>query len=382
MEKLEINAPMSESTAVARLRRALEDLTTIHSVRVLSNGATPAVAFEVELDPERSDVIFDKILRRFKPLGYTPALMQEDDSTVLKAIPGVPKEETGNPWVNVVLFVLTLLSVVFIGALNEGANPLENPADLRLGLPFAGALLGILTAHELSHYFMGRRYGSPVSLPYFIPLPISILGTMGAVITQKGPMRSRRALFDIGAAGPIGGIIVAVPLLIVGLLLSVVEPLPVNEPYFLEGNSILYHLIKWAIFGQPLPSGGMDVMLHPVAFAAWAGLMVTALNLFPVGQLDGGHVLYAMFGPLAWTIARVFVGVMFGWGLFLNFVLGNQAGWTWVVWGGLGLLMGTRHPRPLNDLTPLDWRRRVIGWAMVVLFFLVLVPVPLTAITP
>jgi membrane-associated protease RseP (regulator of RpoE activity) len=170
--------------------------------------------------------------------------------------------------------------------------------------------------------------------------------------------------------------------LIVGLLLSQVEALPTNEPYFLEGNSLLYYLIKWVIFGQPLPSGGMDVMLHPVAFAAWAGLMVTALNLFPVGQLDGGHVLYAMFGPTAWKIARVFLGLMFGWGLFLNFVLGNDAGWTWIVWGGLGTLMGPKHPRPLNDLTPLHRGRRLFGWGMIVLFILVLVPIPLTAVTP
>lgn len=382
MERQLETTSLRENTAVSQLQRALESLVDVQSVRVLSHDPKPVVVFEIDLDLQRSDTIFDDILRHFKPLGYTPMLMRENGTTILKAVPGVPSEKSGNPWVNVVLFVLTLLSVIFIGALNEGGNPLNNPADLRLGLPFAGALLGILTAHELSHYFMGRRYGSPVSLPYFIPLPVSILGTMGAVITQKGPMRSRRALFDIGAAGPIGGIVVAIPLLIVGLLLSQVEALPTNEPYFLEGNSLLYYLIKWVIFGQPLPSGGMDVMLHPVAFAAWAGLMVTALNLFPVGQLDGGHVLYAMFGPTAWKIARVFLGLMFGWGLFLNFVLGNDAGWTWIVWGGLGTLMGPKHPRPLNDLTPLHRGRRLFGWGMIVLFILVLVPIPLTAVTP
>jgi membrane-associated protease RseP (regulator of RpoE activity) len=373
--------PASGQIMSERLRESLEDLIEIESIRVLDQNDQPAVEFVIDLKKQESDTVFETIDQRFERLGYTPALLERDGRQVLLAHPGISKGETGKPWINAVLFVLTLLSVVFIGALNEGGQPLHRPADLILGLPFAGTLLGILTAHELSHYFVGRRYGSPVSLPYFIPLPLNILGTMGAVITQKGPMRSRKALFDIGIAGPIGGLVVAIPLLFLGLLLSDVQPLPQNQAYYLEGNSLLYFLAKWIVFGRPLPAGGVDVMLHPVAFAAWAGLMVTALNLFPVGQFDGGHVTYAMFGRTAWTIARVFVGMMITWGIILNF-MGNEAGWTWVVWGGLGFLMGVRHPAPLNDVTPLDSMRRWIGWGVVIIFILTLVPIPLTIVTP
>jgi membrane-associated protease RseP (regulator of RpoE activity) len=254
------------------------------------------------------------------------------------------------------------------------------------GIPFAATLLSILTMHELSHYFVGIRYGSPLSLPYFIPLPfLSIFGTMGAVIVQKGPMRSRKALFDIGAAGPLGGLILAIPLLIVGLLLSEVDPPPTNlapgEQIYLEGNSVLYFLFKLVIFGQPLPSGGMDVLLHPIAFAAWGGLLVTALNLFPIGQLDGGHIAYAMWGRRAWKIARFFLIASLIWGVLL-IIRGNPAGGTWLAWWALGSFMGAKHPAPLNDVTPLDRQRRQLGWLITVIFFLILVPIPLTVITP
>jgi membrane-associated protease RseP (regulator of RpoE activity) len=280
-----------------------------------------------------------------------------------------------------VLFILTLLSVLFIGALNEGGNPLTNLGDLWIGLPFAGTLLSILTAHELSHYFVGRRYGSPVSLPYFIPLPLSIFGTMGALIVQRGPMRSRKALFDIGIAGPLGGLVLAIPLLIIGLLLSEVQPLPSNQSFVMEGNSLLYFLIKLLIFEQPLPANGLDVFLHPIAFAAWAGLLVTALNLFPIGQFDGGHITYAMWGRKAWTVARIFVMLSFLWGGLL-LLQGNNAGGTWIIWGMLGSFMGARHPPPLNDLTTLDAKRTALGWLTVLLFLTILVPIPLRIIAP
>ncbi len=370
-----------ELSIVERLKAAVQDLATIESVRTLSNVPHPPVEFVLAPSGQEDEAFFETIAERFEELDYTPLLAEQEGRIILRALPGVPSKETGRAWVNVVLFFATLLSVSFVGAANEGGNPLSHPEDLWLGVPFAATLLSILTVHELSHYFVGRRYGSPVSLPYFIPLPVSVLGTMGAVITQKAPMRSRKALFDIGAAGPLGGLVLALPLLIFGLMLSEVGPLPAGTPYLMEGNSVLYYLVKWLIFGQPLPAGGLDVMLHPVAFAAWAGLMVTALNLFPVGQLDGGHVAYALWGHTAWKISRVFVWLMLGWGILLNFT-GQDSGWTWVIWGTLGMMMGTKHPLPLNDLTPLDPARRLVGWGMVVLFLLILIPLPLTLVSP
>jgi membrane-associated protease RseP (regulator of RpoE activity) len=205
-------------------------------------------------------------------------------------------------------------------------------------------------------------------------------------------MHSRKALFDIGIAGPIGGLIVAVPLLFIGLALSYVgtpqefmdlpagEPIPVMQ----EGNSLLYMAAKYITFGQilPDPETGRDVWLSPpspggsVAFAAWAGLLVTAFNLFPIGQLDGGHIAYALWGHKAWKLARIFVGVIFGWGLLLT-MMGNPAGSTWLVWGGLSSLMGPRHPPPLNDVTPLDGRRKLLGRAIIAVFVIIIIPVPL-----
>jgi membrane-associated protease RseP (regulator of RpoE activity) len=320
-------------------------------------------------------------------------LSHENGRHVVRAMPVVAdKEKTGRPWVNVVLFFLTLLSVLFLGALHENVDVLANPLQIWRGWPFALSIMGILTAHELSHYFIGRRYGSPTSLPYFIPLPLGILGTMGAVIVQRGPMKSRKALFDIGVAGPLGGLIVAIPLLFIGLAFSYVgrpqdfmDVAPGTETLLTqEGNSLLYLLAKFIVHGRvlPDPATGEDIWLSPpspggsVAFAAWAGLLVTALNLFPIGQFDGGHVAYAMWGRKAWTIARVFLIGIFGWGVVLT-VLGNQAGISWLVWGGLGLLMGPKHPPPLNDLTPLDRKRKILGWIMVAIFILILPPVPL-----
>ncbi|MGC9522670.1 MAG: site-2 protease family protein [Anaerolineae bacterium] len=364
----------------------------VEDVTILENKARPAVRFGGRLTSDDHDHAFDVILERFKGLGYTPILTEEDGLHVLRALPTVPDEKTGKPWVNLVLFLLTVVSVLFLGATWENVDVIANPLEIWRGWPFAVTILGILTAHELSHYFVGRRYGSPTSLPYFVPLPFSILGTMGAVIVQRGPMRSRKALFDIGVAGPIGGLIVAIPLLLIGLAFSYVgtpqqfmdlpsgEPVPVVQ----EGNSLLYLAAKYAIHGRmlPDPQTGEDVWLSPpspggsIAFAAWAGLLVTALNLFPIGQFDGGHIAFAMWGRKAWTIAKVVVGAIFAWGIILA-LIGNQAAITWLVWGGLGLLMGPRHPPPLNDVSPLDRKRKILGWVMVAIFILIITPMPL-----
>jgi len=381
-----------ETTMVDRLREALKDLMVIEEIKLLSNEETPFVQFGGYLVAGDQNELFEEITRRFEPLGYTPVLTQIDDMIVLQALPQVVEQKPWKVWLNIVLFVLTVFSVLFIGAIQElGDIPINLPDWLK-GVPFTLTLLGILTAHELSHYFVGRRYGSPLSLPYFIPMPLSILGTMGAVIVQRGPMRSRKALFDIGIAGPIGGLLVAIPLLLMGLHFTEVGPpfmfmkIPPGESVEVmqEGNSLLYLAAKYVVHGKILPNRatGEDVWLSapstggPVVFAAWAGLLVTAMNLFPIGQLDGGHVAYALWGRNAWKVARGFMLLVFTWGLLL-LALGNVAGTTWLVWGGLSVLMGPRHPPPLNDLTPLDSNRRILGWIMVGVFLLILIPIPI-----
>jgi membrane-associated protease RseP (regulator of RpoE activity) len=254
--------------------------------------------------------------------------------------------------------------------------------------------MGILLCHELGHYVIGRRRGVDVSLPYFIPMPpVLTLGTLGAVIRMRNPISDRNALFDVGAAGPVAGLAIAIPLLVVGLSLSSIGP--TNPHEWIEGNSILYALLKYAVFGRWLPSGGVDVQLHPMAFAGWVGLLITMINLMPIGQLDGGHVARAALGQSheKWSgrlhVALPFLGFTVG---GVMFALAQRAGrdvadslsyaqsgvLPWLVWtlmlGWMRRQAGEYHP-PVGE-TPLDPRRRRYAFAMLVIFLLIATPVP------
>ena len=262
------------------------------------------------------------------------------------------------------------------------------------GPAFAATLMGILLCHELGHFVVARRRGVDVSLPYFIPLPPMVsLGTLGAVIRMRSPIEDRRALFDVGAAGPIAGLVVAVPLLFVGLILSHVGPAAPDS--FQEGNSLLYALAKYAVFGRWLPGGGVDVQLHPMAFAAWVGLLVTMINLMPIGQLDGGHVARAALGGAheRWSARLHVLLPVLGAGIAaVMFVVALRAGrgvasaaWyakdgalPWLVWalllGWMRRSAGEYHP-PVGE-APLDPRRRRLALALLVVFLLIATPVP------
>ncbi|MBN2002758.1 MAG: site-2 protease family protein [Anaerolineae bacterium] len=389
-------APL-EPEVTQKLRQALAGLMVVEDITVLSNIPEPPVQFRghLEADDANQEEVFEQIVQRFEALGYTPILSAHEGRHIIHAIPHVFNQKPKRPWINVVLFVATLASAFFIGATREADGLLPGTLQEWLrGVPFMLAMMGILTAHELSHYFVGRRYGSPLSLPYFIPMPIGPLGTMGAVIVQQGPMRSRKALFDIGAAGPIGGLLVAIPLLFIGLIFTRVGhpsefiDIAGGEVFSQEGNSVLYLAAKYIIHGKILPdqATGEDVWLSPpsaggaIVFAAWAGLLVTGLNLMPIGQLDGGHITYALWGRNAWKVARAFVVLCFAWGGGL-LAWGNYAGVTWLIWGALASLMGPRHPPPLNDLTPLDPRRKLLAWLMILIFFLIIIPIPFSEVT-
>src|SRR5262247_2215552 len=239
---------------------------------------------------------------RFKPYGYTPFLKRDRGATWVQAMPLAVVRERSRPAINLVLFILTVLSTVAAGCLVAGAfpfvdfNPLRNPGRLLNGLPFAVTLLAILGTHEFGHYFTARAYGASVSLPYFIPAPppLFLFGTLGAVIRMRSPARDRNSLFDIAAAGPLAGLVVALPALLLGLSWSRVGMVLPEHTGLTFGDSLLMRGLTWLVFG-PIPQG-MDVFVHPVALAGWVGLFVTALNLFPVGQLDGGRIAYALFG--------------------------------------------------------------------------------------
>lgn len=388
------SAVIAEPTPIEQLRRQLADLMRIEEYTVIQPPDT-VISFRGQVYGD-TETAFEHMAQRFAEHGYTASLRdQPGGGHEAVAVKGVLERKPGRTWINVALFLATLFSVLYIGARYTlgDANLLTGeslPADVLLmplthlhwGLPFAGTLLGILLTHELSHYFVARRYGSPVSLPYFIPMPPpNILGTMGAVIVQRAPIRNRKALFDIGVAGPLGGLIVAIPLLVLGLVLSNVGPPPPHiDTALQEGNSLLYVALKYLVFGRILPSNGEDVWLHPVAFAAWAGLLVTMINLIPVGQLDGGHVSYALLGRRAKTLGYVLVGAMVAWGGWLSFIQGNQAGGFWMMWGFLNLIINPRHPPPLDDATRLDGRRVALGLAVLVIFILLFMPAPLREI--
>ncbi len=372
---------------IQRLRQSVSRVMRIEEYEILK-ASDGVLAFRGNIRGD-TGAAFDYVSEAFEEQGYTAVLRHADDGRhEMLAVRGVHDSDPPNPWVNVALFLATLLTVLFVGALSaiqydeliQGGEPVLDLmgviTQLHRGIPFAAALMGILLAHELSHYFVARRYGSPVSLPYFIPMP-NLLGTMGAVITQRAPMRDRKTLFDIGVAGPLGGLVVAIPLLVLGLSLSTVQPPPPGVDVALqEGNSLLYIGLKYLVFGEILPSNGMDVWIHPVAFAGWAGLLVTMINLIPVGQLDGGHVTYALLGRRAWTLGYVLIAAMFGFGGVL-LMRGNEAGGFWVLWGIMNLMLNRKHPPPLDDVTALGRGRIAVGVLMLVIFILTFMPSPL-----
>jgi membrane-associated protease RseP (regulator of RpoE activity) len=368
---------------------------------------------------------YDQLAAALLPYDITPLFRIEDGRQTVLLIRGTIHPKPGRVWVNILLFVLTLLSVLFAGAQYSYRGPLPEDTygqiwtfvtHLWVGWPFAVSLLGILLAHEFGHYFVGRARGAAVSLPYFIPLPVSMLGTMGAFIQLKQLPKNKRALFDLGIAGPLAGLVVAIPVLILGLALSPVETTQNNyytktansldvcpnsanigdsyscpDDNLLEGNSLLYLGLKYIVKGEllpspvsydvppllywtryiltghPIPVGGQDVVLHPVAWAGWAGLLVTFLNLIPAGQLDGGHVLYALFGQRVRKIFPVILVTT----LLLGFFWSG-----WWLWAFIIYMLGRSHAEPLDQITRLDARRKILAVVVLVVFLLVLTPVP------
>jgi Zn-dependent protease len=301
----------------------------------------------------------------------TLLLRREQDRDIIVSLNWVNHPKPDRVWPAILLGVLTVISVLVTYMLNHVMRELSWDAFLGgigEGLQFALALLAILMAHEMGHYLVARRFGVAVSPPYLIPLPLSPFGTMGAVIRMKGIPPSRRAMLLTGAAGPLAGLAVCVPILIVGIMLSDVMPLPQTGSYVVEGNSVLYAGLKYLIHGQWLPSETHDLFMHPLAFAGWAGLLVTGFNLIPAGQLDGGHVAYAWLGQRARYLTWGVVG-----GLLLMGLL-----WPgWILWGMLILLLSRGQQEPLENITPLSSRELALALLLLGLFILTITPVPL-----
>ena len=307
----------------------------------------------------------------FDRYGYSAFLRHHQGYDVVVARPA-PPQTSHRDRLAPLLFVLTIASVLVSAAwwqTGDLGGALRQPW---IGLPFATGLLGVLAAHEFGHWIVARRLGVAVSLPYFIPLPLlNLFGTMGAIMRMEELPRSRRQMLAIGAAGPLFGLVVGIPLLVIGLFSSTVEASPLVPGVIQEGNSILYALLKFVVFRRWLPGGGLDVFLHPVAFGAWGGLFVTALNLIPAGQLDGGHVARALLGEKTRWLNRA--AVLFTAALSLV--------WSgWLLWAGVLLLFGQRSVAPLDDVTPLSPTEKALAVGMLILFVLLFTPQPLVVL--
>lgn len=273
----------------------------------------------------------------------------------------------------IILFLVTVFTTLWAGAYQMNTKPVTGawdflvryPDHLFQGWPFAATLLGILVTHEFGHFWLARIHRVPASFPLFIPGPPQFIGTFGAIIRMRSPIMNRRALFDIGVAGPIAGFVVAVVALIIGLSMSTV--VPKLGSYGLQlGEPLLLQFFAWIIFG-PIPDT-YDIVLHPVGFAAWFGLFVTAINLIPVGQLDGGHVAFALFGKRQRTLAFAILPILVALGIW---------GWPgWLLWAGLTGLVGISHPPVRDPATELGRGRVWVGWLAMAMFVLCFSPVP------
>ncbi len=323
-----------------------------------------------------SEMAFAHVDQVFARLDHQALLTTDEQGHhIIIALRGRVRPRPRSAWLNVVLLVLTVLSLLYVGAMQEAAMQEWDSLSLSSiwkGWPYALSVLAILGVHELGHYFAARYHGVAVTLPYFIPLPFGFFGTLGAFIQMREPVRNRKILFDVGVAGPLAGFVLAVPILFIGLATSHVEPLP-NETYILEGNSLLYALAKFVTFGRFLPNGHEDVFINQVAKAGWTGLFITGLNLIPIGQLDGGHVISTLLGKRAQQLYLPIVGVF----LVLSFI--NSM---WLLWTLLLFFLGRLYAMPLDTVTPLDARRRWLAYAALLIFVLVFVPNPLQIVEP
>jgi len=267
--------------------------------------------------------------------------------------------------VNIALFLATVCTTLLAGAVLAEVNPFTDPSLIYKGIPFSASLMGILLSHELGHYLMSRCHGVDATLPYFIPAP-TLIGTFGAVIKIKSAVPDRRALLDIGATGPIVGFVVSVPVLIIGLRMSEVTHGISGGMSF--GTSLLLEFIVRIVL--PSVPEGYAINLHPVALAGWLGLLVTMMNLLPMGSMDGGHIMYALFGKWHHLISRLVVVALIVMGVF---------GWLgWAVWGTLNLFFGLRHAPPMYPEVALDRKRKLVAAVCALILLLTFVPTPLS----
>lgn len=291
--------------------------------------------------------------------GYMPFFSKKKNFHILTLAEKIYKEEKKeNYWINLILFILTLFTTLIVGSFHQGGNPFSRISDIFLGVPFSFSLLAILGSHELGHYFTAKRENVSVSLPYFLPVPHPLIGTMGAFIKMRSIIPSKKSLIRVGIAGPLTGFLVALPITYLGLRFSKIIKTDEIRYGLSLGNSIIFSTLTKIVF-KDIPKG-FDVLLHPMAFAGWLGFFVTALNLIPLGQLDGGHIAYAIFGRL-----KIFIIAVLGILIYLSRYWPG-----WLFWVIIVSLLSLRHPPVQDEITPLT--KKDIFWAILALIILLL----------
>ncbi|MFB6172282.1 MAG: site-2 protease family protein [Haloarculaceae archaeon] len=370
----------------------IEDLASVFRVRETRRDGDRLLYFgEPRSDPE---TVEREVWPLFRECGYEVRLASQTDR-VPDPITGVQVPATqhvlvaepsslgvdGIPWTNIAFAALTVLSTLYAGSLWYYIDVGQNPLNVLKAWPFTVAVLGVLGVHELGHYVVSRYHRVSASLPYFIPFP-TLIGTMGAVIRMKGRIPDRKALFDIGVAGPLAGLVATVVVTVVGLYLP---PVQVPQTVLHSSSSVqvefgyplLLRLLSW-VTGQPLEYASAARSVNPVVFGGWVGMFVTFLNLLPVGQLDGGHMVRAILGQRQETVGVAVPVALFGLGGYLHFVSGyalSSAG-VWLFWGLFALALAYAGPAdPIAD-EPLDAKRVAVGLLTFAIGLLCFMPVP------
>ena len=354
--------PSGDSPPTARLRSLLHLRATERDGDEVRFHGDPLVP---------RSVLTSELSTAFRDAGYEFRVVDGRDvgEVTVVAEPVTPGID-GVPWTNVALALATVCSTLLVGALAWYYIPTsairENPLVVLRAWPFTAAVLGVLATHELGHYLVGRYHGVDVSLPYLLPF-IFPFGTLGAVIRMRGRMPDRKALFDVGVAGPLAGLVATVVVTAVGLS---IDPMRVPPRVLGAGGEVIVFnsppLLSFiaSLLGRPTSYADPRLMVHPVIIGGWVGMFFTLLNLLPVGQLDGGHILRAMLGRRQETVAAVVPGALFALAGYLYFVrdLGvNESVGLWVFWGLLATLVAYNGPAHPRDETPLGWPRLALG---------------------
>jgi membrane-associated protease RseP (regulator of RpoE activity) len=344
-----IRIPFNER--VLALEDASSSVFAIHDVATRAGDRVVVFKGQFLRSP---DLVFETVAPAFRRLGFVPILRQEGGGDVLMAYPAPAVAGKSSVLVHLGLFGITVLTTLWAGFVQATGETgiAAFAAGWTAGIPFAAALLGILGVHEFGHYVVARRYGLEVTLPYFIPFPLNpFTGTLGAVIRIKSPFESKKALFDVGIAGPLAGLMVAIPVVALGLAVADVTTFNPGDKALIFNEPLLFQWMARLIVGERAP--GTDIVMNPLLMAGWLGFLITAINMVPVSQLDGGHIAYSILG----SRYRLFAWTLFG--VIVLLILTRAQGF--LLMAILIFMMGIDHPPALNDLTKVGWPRVLLG---------------------